>query len=105
MEISGPNSYRGRHRFHSGVYRGAPQSKPAQTVGAALRSVAVEATQRRAVQHGLPRTYVNAAPGGRDRTARSPASLAESVCAAGETAADADRHDTAFRPAEPDPAD
>ena len=74
VEISRAGGYSRRCHFHSPVDRRESGRQPAQTVGEALRGLAVETGQRRFARYGLPRPVAHAAPGRRDRIAARSAS-------------------------------
>src|SRR5271155_4910570 len=63
VEISRADSYSRRCHFDSPVDCRESGSKPAQTFGEALRSMAVETGQRRVTRYGLPRLVAHATPG------------------------------------------
>src|SRR5438128_1090280 len=83
--------------------------QPAEAVGETVRSVAVEASQRRTARHGMPRSSLDAGPWGTDSVTASPAASAESTGAAAEASTHPNRYDsdsmcTEGTPADPDSA-
>ena len=90
--------------LHSPVDRRESGRQPAQTLGEALRGMAVETGQRRFARYGLPRLVAHAAPGRRDRITAHPLQDAQPLRPARRSRADADRHDADRRRPQGTPA-
>src|SRR6267154_136923 len=76
--LSGTPRHRRTDRFHPPVDRGSAGVEPVEAVARVVRSLAVEAGQRRVARHGVPGIAADAAPCGRDRIACGEARGAQS---------------------------
>ena len=99
---SGRFKYRGRvitrrHPLYTRADRRASRREPAHAIDEAMRSLAVETTQRRAARHGVPRPAADAGPSWPDRVAAGELRAANPLANSAPAGAGADRHDTASK--------
>ena len=85
--------------FHTRAHRAHPDQSRRKLSRQAVRSLAVEAGQRRVARHGVPRPAADAGPGRPDRVAAGALTCAHNPLARrARPAAGADRHDADRRP-------
>src|SRR5215472_1376872 len=88
-QIPGKDGHDGRYPLYPGTDRGTPTGEPTAAVGEVVRSLAVEASQRRLAGYGLPRSAADAGPRRGDRVAGGEVRAPQPVRRARSAGADA----------------